>query len=71
MRLKVYPLKTSFGWIIGKNKWRLNKKKKNTDTIISITNNYFSIDGDYYQIHKARIIIQDLEKQFHKLGFNQ
>lgn len=67
MNIKVYPLKASFGWIIGKSKWKINKIQQNTNTIIKLVDNYFSITGSYYEIHKARIIIQELEKEYHKL----
>ena len=67
MNIRVYPIKNSFGWIIGKSRWKIYKIQKNTNTIIKVVDNYFSITGNHYDVHKARIIIQQLEKEYHKL----
>ena len=64
--IRVYPLKQSFGWIIGKKKWRIERIQNNTNTNITIYNTYFSIKGSLINLHKTRIIIQDLEKTYHK-----
>lgn len=66
-----YPLKISLGWIIGKKGWRINKIKNFTQTEIKLKNNeYFIINGKNQHIHHARIILQDIEKEFHKITYN-
>ena len=67
MNIRIYPIKNSFGWIIGKSKWKINKIQENTNTTIEVNDNYFSITGDYYEAHKVRIMIQELEKEYQKL----
>lgn len=67
MNIRVYPIKNSFGWIIGKYRLKILRIQKYTNTTIKIIDNYFSITGNYYDVHKARIIIQQLEKEYHKL----
>ena len=56
-------------------KARLRVKKIQRDTNTKIVyekrnvDSYFTIEGDYENVHKARIILQDLEKEFYRKGY--
>ena len=68
--IKVYLTKDIIGWIIGRGGWRIKSISKDTNTIIRFNkrdyDSYFSIEGSLENTHRARIILQDLEKQFYK-----
>ena len=68
--IKVYLTKEITGWIIGKKGWRIKKIGDGTKTFIKYNNNYhhgyFSIKGKLEDVHQARIILQDLEKEYYK-----
>ena len=67
--IKVYLPKDIIGRIIGKRGWRVKNIAKDTNTIINFherhIDSYFSIEGYSENVHKARIIMQDLEKSIY------
>ena len=69
-KIKVYPTKESVGWIIGAKGYRIKNIGSDTHTKIFYNQNqqdgYFTIDGNTEDVHKARIIIQDLEKSYYR-----
>lgn len=67
MNIRVYLTDEIIGWVIGKKGWRIKKIAKDTDTIINVIDKkYFLINGTKENVHQARIILQDLEKEYYK-----
>ena len=67
--IRVYITNEVCGWIIGKGGWRIKKIAEDTRTHIYHLkgfDSYFKIDGLQEDVHKARIILQDLEKEFYR-----
>ena len=64
--ISVYLTTDVLGWVIGKRGWRIKEISFDTHTDIKLENNcYFNIRGLYEDVHKARIILQDLEKNYY------
>ena len=67
--IRVYLTKEIIGWIIGKNGWRIKEIGEDTNTSIfhvKAQDSYFRIQGELENTHRARIILQDLEKDFYR-----
>ena len=71
--IRVYLTDDITGWIIGRGGWRIKSISEDTKTNIYHNyrhlNSYFSIEGEYEDVHRARIILQDLEKEFYRKGY--
>ena len=71
--IKVYLTKETFGWIIGKKGWRIKSIARDTNTKINLNrrdiDSYFSIEGNIEDVHRSRIILQDLEKAYYRKQF--
>jgi len=69
--IRVYLPKDIIGWIIGKHGWRIKQISKDTNTSIYYhdkhIDGYFSIKGYMENAHKARIILQSIEKAYYKI----
>ena len=68
MNIRIYLTKEVVGWIIGKKGWRIKQIKYDNNVEINYnkTKNYFEIIGNEEKIHKTRIILQELEKEYYK-----
>ena len=68
--IKVYLMNNIVGWIIGRGGWRIKSIERDTFTTILHHNreidSYFSIEGSYKDVHKARVILQDLERAYYE-----
>jgi|TARA_B100000925_G_C21990682_1_gene466681 hypothetical protein len=70
--IKVYLFSDAYKYL-NENKI-LEKVSKDTETEIKFinkkTNSYITIEGKYEPSHKARIILQDIEKEIYRIAGN-
>ena len=70
--IKVYLFNDTYNYI--KNNSTLEQISKDTSTIVKFiskkTNSYITIEGKYEACHKARIILQDIEKEIYNIAQN-
>ena len=67
--IRVYLFKETFEFFSKNEKIISNiasDHKVNINKITKNLNSYFAIDGKLESVHKTRIIIQDIEKEFYK-----
>lgn len=71
--IRLYVTKETVAWIIGKKGYRIKEIQDATKTKIEYNNieDYFIIKGNIEDVHKTRIIIQDLEKHYYRKKFDQ
>jgi len=71
--IKVYLFPDTSKYIISDNNKILNEIEKDTNTHIKFYNkkydSFFAIDGNFEDTHKARIILQDIEKNVYRDAF--
>ena len=65
--IKVYLFPDSSKNILDNN--LLDQIQKDTETKIKYTHNFFSINGKFENVHKARIILQDIEKNLYREAY--
>jgi len=72
-KIKIYPSVESIMWLTKHTNKRIINIEKDTHTKITLVkerkNEHFIIEGLYRDVHKARIIIQELEKEYFR-GLN-
>ncbi len=70
--IKVYLFSDAYKYLNENN--ILEKVSKDTETEIKFinkkTNSYITIEGKYEPSHKARIILQDIEKEIYRIAGN-
>tara|TARA_B100000902_G_C27231473_1_gene875048 strand:+ start:612 stop:845 length:234 start_codon:yes stop_codon:yes gene_type:complete len=70
--IKVYLFNDTYNYI--KNNKTLEEISKDTSTLVKFiskkTNSYITIEGKYESCHKARIILQDIEKEIYNIAQN-
>ena len=73
VKIKMYPSVESIMWITKHTNKRIIDIETDTHTTITLIkerkNEHFIIEGQYRDAHQARIIIQDLEKEYYR-GLN-
>jgi len=70
--IKIYLFNDTYKYFTDNN--TLEKVSKDTETNIKYmskkTNSYIIIEGKYEASHKARIILQDIEKEIYRIAGN-
>lgn len=70
--IKIYLFNDTYKYFTDNN--TLEKVAKDTETKIKFnskkTNSYITIEGKYEASHKARIILQDIEKEIYRIAGN-
>ena len=70
VKIKMYPSVESILWITKHTNKRIIDIEKDTHTTIKLIkekkNEHFQIEGLYRDAHQARIIIQELEKEYYR-----
>ena len=70
VKIKMYPSVESIMWITKHTNKRIIDIETDTHTTITLIkerrNEHFIIEGQYRDAHQARIIIQDLEKEYYR-----